>query len=267
MEYANRGCRTSSVTNIACVSWLPREFGRQPTPRGSGLSSARHTGWDERGISHLISSYDEHAAVESGGERSQVAALEGRVPLLRQWASEISEALWRRAAPREMTAVRRLRRRSWTLRSPTAMFSVLLQTERREFPAHRPSRNLGWSVNLAARAAAGLRVYVSARRPPVAGGACEAWGVFSTNTMSTRPWNTTATRYRNILICDIWSPRISPEVRAAIARSSTGRRTPSGSAAAQPSDIVRRPCCSDQKNAGPGGNGAARRARGQRLTF
>jgi aspartate beta-hydroxylase len=112
-------------------------------------------------------------------------------------------------APLTMAAVRRLPQAEVDLRSPTAMFSVLQPKTR--IPPHTGVANFRLVVHLplVLPPGCGFRVGGETREWRVG----EAW-VFD-DTIEHEAWND-SDETRIILICDIWSPRLSPEERAAI---------------------------------------------------
>jgi aspartyl/asparaginyl beta-hydroxylase (cupin superfamily) len=112
-------------------------------------------------------------------------------------------------APGTMAAVRRLPQAEVDLRSPTAMFSVLKPKTR--IPPHTGVANFRLVVHLplVLPPRCGFRVGGETREWRMG----EAW-VFD-DTIEHEAWND-SDETRIILICDIWSPRLSPEERAAI---------------------------------------------------
>ncbi len=112
-------------------------------------------------------------------------------------------------APETMRAVRRLPQPDVDLRSPTAMFSVLQPKTR--IPPHTGVANFRLVVHLplVLPPGCGFRVGGEQREWRIG----EAW-VFD-DTIEHEAWNE-SDETRIILICDIWSPRLSPEERAAI---------------------------------------------------
>ncbi|HSD74916.1 MAG TPA: aspartyl/asparaginyl beta-hydroxylase domain-containing protein [Steroidobacteraceae bacterium] len=114
-----------------------------------------------------------------------------------------------RRAPLTLQAVRRLPQAQVDLRSPTAMFSVL--KPRTRIPPHTGVANFRLVVHLPLVLPPGCRFRV--------GGDMRAWRmgqawVFD-DTIEHEAWND-SDETRIILICDVWSPRLSPEERAAI---------------------------------------------------
>ncbi len=112
-------------------------------------------------------------------------------------------------APRTMEAVRRLPQANVDLRSPTAMFSVL--KPRTRIPPHHGVANFRLVVHLPLVMPPGCGFRVGGEQRAWRLG--EAW-VFD-DTIEHEAWND-SDQIRIILICDIWSPRLSEEERAAI---------------------------------------------------
>lgn len=114
-----------------------------------------------------------------------------------------------RRAPRTMQALGRLPQPQVELRSPTAMFSVL--KPRTRIPPHHGVANFRLVVHLplVLPPGCGFRVGGEMREWRLG----EAW-VFD-DTIEHEAWNE-SDQTRVILICDIWSPRLSPEERDAI---------------------------------------------------
>jgi aspartyl/asparaginyl beta-hydroxylase (cupin superfamily) len=108
-----------------------------------------------------------------------------------------------------MQAIRRLPQAEVDLRSPTAMFSVLQPKTR--IPPHTGIANFRLVVHLplVLPSGCGFRVGGETREWRIG----EAW-VFD-DTIEHAAWND-SDETRIILICDIWSPRLSPDERAAI---------------------------------------------------
>jgi aspartyl/asparaginyl beta-hydroxylase (cupin superfamily) len=108
-----------------------------------------------------------------------------------------------------MAAVRRLPQAEVDLRSPTAMFSVLQPHTR--IPPHTGVANFRLVVHLplVLPGHCGFRVGGETREWRIG----EAW-VFD-DTIEHEAWND-SDQVRIILICDVWSPRLSPAERAAI---------------------------------------------------
>jgi len=114
-----------------------------------------------------------------------------------------------RRAPRTMEAMGQLPQAQVNLRSPAAMFSVL--APRTRIPPHHGVANFRLVVHLplVLPPACGFRVGGERREWRIG----EAW-VFD-DTIEHEAWNE-SDETRIILICDIWSPRLSPEERDAI---------------------------------------------------
>ncbi len=112
-------------------------------------------------------------------------------------------------APATIEAVRKLPQAEVDLRSPTAMFSVLKPKTR--IPPHTGVANFRLVVHLplVLPPGCGFRVGGETREWRMG----EAW-VFD-DTIEHEAWNDSDVT-RIILICDVWSPRLSPEERAAI---------------------------------------------------
>jgi aspartyl/asparaginyl beta-hydroxylase (cupin superfamily) len=112
-------------------------------------------------------------------------------------------------APATMAAVRKLPQAEVDLRSPTVMFSVLKPKTR--IPPHTGVANFRLVVHLplVLPPGCGFRVGGETREWRMG----EAW-VFD-DTIEHEAWNDSEVT-RIILICDVWSPRLSPEERAAI---------------------------------------------------
>jgi aspartyl/asparaginyl beta-hydroxylase (cupin superfamily) len=112
-------------------------------------------------------------------------------------------------APATMAALGRLPQAEVPLRSPTAMFSVLKPHTR--IPPHTGIANFRLVVHLplVLPGGCGFRVGGETREWRIG----EAW-VFD-DTIEHEAWND-SDETRIILICDVWSPRLSPEERAAI---------------------------------------------------
>ena len=108
-----------------------------------------------------------------------------------------------------MEAVRRLPQADVDLRSPTAMFSVLQPKTR--IPPHTGVANFRLVVHLPLVLPDGCGFRVGGEQRAWRLG--EAW-VFD-DTIEHEAWND-SDQMRIILICDIWSPRLSAEERAAI---------------------------------------------------
>jgi aspartyl/asparaginyl beta-hydroxylase (cupin superfamily) len=159
---------------------------------------------DEAGFAPYIQ-YDDHLPLDQWRELNKSP----------RWSAfhfydkgrEIAERTAR--APATMAAVRRLPQAFVDQRSPTAMFSVLQPKTR--IPPHTGIANFRLVVHLplVLPPACGFRVGGETREWRIG----EAW-VFD-DTIEHEAWNDSA-EVRIILICDIWSPRLSPEEREAI---------------------------------------------------
>ncbi len=114
-----------------------------------------------------------------------------------------------RRAPATIGAIRRLPQAEVDLRSPTAMFSVLQPKTR--IPPHTGVGNFRLVVHLPLVLPEGCGFRVGGEERVWRLG--EAW-VFD-DTIEHEAWND-SDQVRIILICDIWSPRLSGEERAAI---------------------------------------------------
>jgi aspartate beta-hydroxylase len=159
---------------------------------------------DEAGFSPYIH-YDDHLPLDQWRELNKSP----------RWSAfhfydkgrEIAERVAR--APETMAAIRRLPQAEVDLRSPSAMFSVLEPKTR--IPPHTGIANFRLVVHLplVLPPGCGFRVGGETRewRPG------EAW-VFD-DTIEHEAWND-GDETRIILICDVWSPRLSPDERAAI---------------------------------------------------
>jgi aspartate beta-hydroxylase len=112
-------------------------------------------------------------------------------------------------APKTMAALAKLPRPFVPGRSPAAMFSVL--EPRTRIPPHTGIANTRLVVHLPLIVPEGCAFRVGAETRPWREG--EAW-VFD-DTIEHEAWNDSDQR-RTILICDVWSPRLSDEERRAI---------------------------------------------------
>jgi aspartyl/asparaginyl beta-hydroxylase (cupin superfamily) len=159
---------------------------------------------DEAGFSPYIQ-YDEHQPLDQWRELNKSP----------RWSAfhfyDMGRPIAERCAraPGTMTAVRRLPQAEVDLRSPTAMFSVLQPKTR--IPPHTGVANFRLVVHLplVLPPECGFRVGGETREWRMG----EAW-VFD-DTIEHEAWNE-SDRTRIIMICDVWSPRLSPEERAAI---------------------------------------------------
>jgi aspartate beta-hydroxylase len=159
---------------------------------------------DEAGFSPYIQ-YDDHLPLDQWRELNKSP----------RWSAfhfyEKGRAIEDRCAraPATIAAVRRLPQAEVDQRSPTAMFSVLKPKTR--IPPHTGIANFRLVVHLplVLPAGCGFRVGGETRQWRMG----EAW-VFD-DTIEHEAWND-SDEIRIILICDIWSPRLSPEEREAI---------------------------------------------------
>jgi aspartate beta-hydroxylase len=159
---------------------------------------------DEAGFSPYIQ-YDDHLPLDQWRELNKSP----------RWSAfhfyeqgrPISERCAR--APDTMRAINRLPQAEVDLRSPTAMFSVLQPKTR--IPPHTGIANFRLVVHLPLVLPPGCRFRVGGETREWRTG--EAW-VFD-DTIEHEAWND-SDQTRIILICDIWSPRLSPDERAAI---------------------------------------------------
>ncbi|MGH8242401.1 MAG: aspartyl/asparaginyl beta-hydroxylase domain-containing protein [Steroidobacteraceae bacterium] len=159
---------------------------------------------DEAGFSPYIQ-YDEHLPLDQWRELNKSP----------RWSAfhfyDKGRAIEERCAraPATMAAIRRLPQAEVDLRSPTAMFSVL--KPRTRIPPHTGIANFRLVVHLplVLPAGCGFRVGGETREWKMR----EAW-VFD-DTIEHEAWND-SDETRIILICDVWSPRLSPEEREAI---------------------------------------------------
>jgi aspartate beta-hydroxylase len=175
---------------------------------------------DEAGFSPYVH-YDDHLPLDQWRELNKSP----------RWSAfhfydrgrEIPERCAR--APQTMAAVRRLPQAMVEQRSPTAMFSVL--KPRTRIPPHTGIANFRLVVHLplVLPGRCGFRVGGENREWRIG----EAW-VFD-DTIEHEAWND-SDEVRIILICDVWSPRLSPEereaIRAVIAATDAFRGIPPG---------------------------------------
>lgn len=175
---------------------------------------------DEAGFRPYIQ-YDEHLPLDQWRELNKSP----------RWSAfhfydkgrEIPERCAR--APETMAAVRRLPQAVVDQRSPTAMYSVLKPKTR--IPPHTGIANFRLVVHLplVLPGHCGFRVGGETREWRIG----EAW-VFD-DTIEHEAWND-SDEIRIILICDVWSPRLSPEereaIRAVIAATDAFRGIPPG---------------------------------------
>jgi aspartyl/asparaginyl beta-hydroxylase (cupin superfamily) len=201
MEYAWPGLPDIEFYERSEFPWL-EEF-EAATPAVS-RELARILVEDEKGFAPYIQ-YDDHLPLDQWRELNKSP----------RWSAfhfydkgrEIPERCAR--APGTMAAVRRLPQAFVDLRSPTAMFSVL--QPRTRIPPHTGIANFRLVVHLplVLPPGCGFRVGGETREWKVG----EAW-VFD-DTIEHEAWNDSG-EVRIILICDVWSPRLSPEEREAI---------------------------------------------------
>ena len=159
---------------------------------------------DEKGFAPYVH-YDDHLPLDQWRELNKSP----------RWSAfhfydkgrEVAERCAR--APDTMRAIRLLPQPDVDLRSPTAMFSVLQPKTR--IPPHTGVANFRLVVHLplVLPPHCGFRVGGETREWRLG----EAW-VFD-DTIEHEAWNG-SDETRIILICDIWSPRLSPDERAAI---------------------------------------------------
>ena len=181
--------------------WLPELEAATPAIQ---RELARILVEDEAGFSPYIH-YDDHLPLDQWRELNKSP----------RWTAfhfydkgrEIADRCAR--APATMDAVRRLPQAVVDLRSPTAMFSVLKPKTR--IPPHTGIANFRLVVHLplVLPGDCGFRVGGETREWSMG----EAW-VFD-DTIEHEAWND-SDEIRIILICDIWSPRLSPAEREAI---------------------------------------------------
>jgi aspartate beta-hydroxylase len=159
---------------------------------------------DERGFEPYIH-YDDHLPLEQWRELNKSP----------RWSAFHFYQLGRpvedrcRHAPATLRALHAIPQAQVDLRSPTAMFSVL--QPRTRIPPHHGVANFRLVVHLplVLPPGCGFRVGGETREWRVG----EGW-VFD-DTIEHEAWNN-SDQVRIILICDVWSPRLSPEERAAI---------------------------------------------------
>ena len=181
--------------------WLP-EF--EAATEAVGRELGRILVEDEKGFAPYIH-YDDHLPLDQWRELNKSP----------RWSAfhfydqgrEVAARCAR--APDTMRAIRGLPQPEVDLRSPTAMFSVLQPKTR--IPPHTGIANFRLVVHLplVLPPHCGFRVGGETREWHIG----EAW-VFD-DTIEHEAWNE-SDETRIILICDIWSPRLSPDERAAI---------------------------------------------------
>ncbi|HEU4517194.1 MAG TPA: aspartyl/asparaginyl beta-hydroxylase domain-containing protein [Steroidobacteraceae bacterium] len=201
MEYGYPGLPDIEFYERDEFPWLAAFESATPAIQGE---LARILVEDEAGFSPYIQ-YDDHLPLDQWRELNKSP----------RWSAfhfydkgrEIAERCAR--APATMEAVRRLPQAQVELRSPTAMFSVL--KPRTRIPPHTGIANFRLVVHLplVLPAGCGFRVGGETREWRIG----EAW-VFD-DTIEHEAWNE-SDEIRIILICDIWSPRLSPAEREAI---------------------------------------------------
>ena len=217
MEYAYPGLPDIEFYEREEFPWLP-EF-EAATP-AIGRELARILVEDEKGFAPYIQ-YDEHLPLDQWRELNKSP----------RWSAfhfydkgrELPDRIAR--APETMAAVRRLPQAVVELRSPTAMFSVL--QPRTRIPPHTGIANFRLVVHLPLVVPAGCGFRVGGEQREWRMG--EAW-VFD-DTIEHEAWND-GDQVRIILICDVWSPRLSPAereaIRSVIAATDAFRGTPPG---------------------------------------
>ena len=201
MEYGYPGLPDIEFYERDEFPWLAGFEAATPAIQGE---LARILVEDEAGFSPYIH-YDDHLPLDQWRELNKSP----------RWSAfhfydkgrEIAERCAR--APATMEAVRRLPQAVVDLRSPTAMFSVL--KPRTRIPPHTGIANFRLVVHLplVLPGNCGFRVGGETREWRIG----EAW-VFD-DTIEHEAWND-SDETRIILICDIWSPRLSPAEREAI---------------------------------------------------
>jgi aspartyl/asparaginyl beta-hydroxylase (cupin superfamily) len=201
MEYYYPGLPDNEFYERAEFPWL-QEF-ESATPDVQ-RELARILVEDEAGFAPYIQ-YDDHLPLDQWRELNKSP----------RWSAfhfyEKGRAIPERCAraPATMAAVRRLPQAEVELRSPTAMFSVLKPKTR--IPPHTGIANFRLVVHLplVLPGGCGFRVGGETREWRIG----EAW-IFD-DTIEHEAWND-SDEIRIILICDVWSPRLSPQERAAI---------------------------------------------------
>ncbi len=159
---------------------------------------------DEAGFSPYIH-YDEHLPLDQWRELNKSPRWSAFH--FYQQGKPVAERCAR--APETMRALERLPQAETELRSPTAMFSVLQPKTR--IPPHTGVANFRLVVHLPLVLPGDCWFRVGGEKRDWHMG--EAW-VFD-DTIEHEAWNGSE-ETRIILICDIWSPRLSPDERAAI---------------------------------------------------
>jgi len=201
MEYFYPGLPDIEFYERSEFPWLPAFEAQTPEIQ---RELARILVEDEAGFSPYIQ-YDDHLPLDQWRELNKSP----------RWSAfhfydqgrEIPGRCAR--APSTMAAVKALPQAEVDLRSPTAMFSVL--KPRTRIPPHTGIANFRLVVHLplVLPGHCGFRVGGETREWRIG----EAW-VFD-DTIEHEAWNE-SDEIRIILICDIWSPRLSPAEREAI---------------------------------------------------
>jgi aspartate beta-hydroxylase len=201
MEYFYPGLPDIEFYERSEFPWLPAFEARTPEIQ---RELARVLQEDEAGFSPYIH-YDDHLPLDQWRELNKSP----------RWTAfhfydqgrEIPDRCAR--APATIAAVKALPQAEVDLRSPTAMFSVL--KPRTRIPPHTGIANFRLVVHLplVLPGHCGFRVGGETREWRVG----EAW-VFD-DTIEHEAWNESY-EIRIILICDVWSPRLSPAEREAI---------------------------------------------------
>ncbi len=201
MEYFYPGLPDIEFYERSEFPWLPAFEARTPEIQ---RELARVLVEDEAGFSPYIH-YEDHLPLDQWRELNKSP----------RWSAfhfydqgrEIPERCAR--APATIAAVKALPQAEVDLRSPTAMFSVLKPHTR--IPPHTGIANFRLVVHLplVLPGHCGFRVGGETREWRIG----EAW-VFD-DTIEHEAWND-SDEIRIILICDVWSPRLSPAEREAI---------------------------------------------------
>ena len=201
MEYAYPGLPDIEFYEREEFPWLPEfEAATADIQRELGRILVE----DEAGFSPYIQ-YEDHLPLDQWRELNKSP----------RWSAfhfyDKGHAIEERCAraPATMTAVRRLPQAVVDQRSPTAMFSVLQPKTR--IPPHTGIANFRLVVHLPLVLPGGCGFRVGGEQREWRLG--EAW-VFD-DTIEHEAWNE-SDEIRIILICDIWSPRLSPAEREAI---------------------------------------------------
>ncbi len=201
MEYYFPGLPAIEFYEREEFPWLPEfEAAADPIRRELGRILVE----DEAGFSPYIQ-YDEHLPLDQWRELNKSPRWSA-FHFYRQ-GKPVAERCVR--APDTMRALGRLPQAETDLRSPTAMFSVLQPKTR--IPPHTGVANFRLVVHLPLVLPGDCWFRVGGEKREWRMG--EAW-VFD-DTIEHEAWNG-SDETRIILICDIWSPRLSPDERAAI---------------------------------------------------